>query len=142
MLYTYANMYDNICIAYIHMLFQKTFRFDFLFAVGSFWPAGFLQTLQELKATDAWTLFQSIDHNEDFKINLEDSQPARGKWIPSSWKGGPVGGFPVKGVLVEKNIDENRDDLKDGSQHETLIHMYVNFEGFLIRYTVAHCLGK
>ena len=27
--------------------------------------------LQELKATDAWTLFQSIDHNEDFKINLE-----------------------------------------------------------------------
>jgi hypothetical protein len=24
-----------------------------------------------LKATDAWTLFQSIDHNEDFKINLE-----------------------------------------------------------------------
>lgn len=26
----------------------------------------------ELKATDAWTLFQSIDHNEDFKINLEE----------------------------------------------------------------------
>ena len=26
---------------------------------------------KELKATDAWTLFQSIDHNEDFKINLE-----------------------------------------------------------------------
>ena len=43
---------------------------------------------QELKATDAWTLFQSIDHNEDFKINLEESKPGGWKWIPSSWGGG------------------------------------------------------
>ncbi|CAK9031993.1 unnamed protein product [Durusdinium trenchii] len=26
----------------------------------------------ELKASDAWTLFQSIDHDEDFEINLEE----------------------------------------------------------------------
>ena len=50
-------------------------------------------------------------------------------------------------MQVGKNIDEHMDDLKDGSQqkwekHDTLIHMYVNFEGFLIRYIIAHCLGK
>ena len=36
--------------------------------------------LQELKATDAWTLFQSIDYNEDFKINLEAIERKRGGW--------------------------------------------------------------
>ena len=45
---------------------------------------------QELKATDAWTLFQSIDHNEDFKINLEESKPGGGnEFLP-----------PERGVLL------------------------------------------
>lgn len=100
--------YISICC------FKKPLRFDSLLRLVVFDPPGFDDATQELKATDAWTLFQSIDHNEDFKINLEESKPGGGnELIPP---GGPEFSRFEKCAGGKKTIDEHRDDLKDGSQ--------------------------